>query len=762
MTIPEPNKILVPFADSGLKNSIPANANNTTGKAGFDKGFPERTMLPKVSGGIPPSGMDFNGILYDITSAIRYMQAGGKPTYDAAFAAAIGGYPSGAVLIGDDGVSVFQNAVAGNETDPNSGGAGWTRPDLQMMELYRRSYAEAGYNLIDGSFEAGGTLVNANDVLLQGTTGKAFSGTAGSVVAGTDPLGPRFVDRSGDITVDVGTYASLRSYAGSASKIRCLGRSNLLDRASGFFVLDTTDTSTTDDDATVLVGVSGRRWKRQFNGDADVRWWGAKDFTNSDVAFQNAADYSNKTGKRIWVEGEFHLDSSILCGSEQSHLRSVHFIGPNFSSQNGETYGAKLRFSGTDGFRVVKRTQFHITNIFLDGDRGVRPPADYKDYLLSLSKSAIRSSEDTMDANCFTFITGCFFTKWKYGLDFSRGSWSSNYIQNTFFLCYQAGLHFRPHSAIHHRNTVFSCIRGFHLIEQSSGQFTENELNSGKYTEYQLKLTRPQCGVHNSNYMEHQEGVTTVDAGANWGLGFIPIIVELDRFMISEPVIDNNLINSPSTQVGILYVQAPGQENNHYGASAKQPENNTIIGVTNPIAIAAIGTGAVLFSRFVLGKSPKTVALQLNGATGKAMAVGPGASAKMVKTWVRADIATASASNSPVCGAADIVYDTTNSVGPNGLHHGFLARTKPRIEITVTATTDATPAKIRLTVAKWGGAAEEHFHGALLANETKTFTFVYYPVENSINEDYSVRFNDGITAHPTSMKITVRSTYYAV
>lgn len=556
-------------------------------------------------------------------------------------------------------------------------------------------------------------------------------------------------------------YADLRSYAGTATKVDVYGREHIFDQCFGKFVRSANDTSSTDDDATNLIDALGRRWKRQFNDDADVRWWGAKDFTNSDVAFQNAADYSNKTGKRIWVEGEFHLDSSILCGSV-SNQRTVHFIGPNFSSQNGEAYGAKLRFSNADGFRVVKKTLFHITNILLDGDRGVQPPANYKDYLLSLSKSAIRSNEDTMDANCITFITGCFFTKWKYGLDFSRGSWSSNYIQNTFSCCYQAGIHFRPHSAIHHRNTVFGCIRGFHLIEQSSGQFTENELNAGKYTEYQLKLTRPQCGVHNSNYMEHQEGVPTVDAGANWGLGFIPIIVELDRYMISEPVIDNNLINAPSTNVGILYVQAPGQEIHHYEATAKQPENNTFVSVTNPIAIAAIGTGDIQFSRFVLGKSPKTVALQLNGATGKAKAVGPGASAKMVKTWVREDIATASASNSPVCGAADIAYDTTNSVGPNGLYHRAYTGTKPRLEITVTASTDVTKANIMLTVSKWNGASEENFKGSLLANETKTFNFVYYPYENANIEDFSVRFHSSVTAHPTTMKVTVRSTYYAV
>lgn len=63
-------------------------------------------------------------------------------------------------------------------------------------ESMRRSYAEAGYNLVDGSFEAGGALVNANDVLLQESTGKAFSGPAGPVAAGTDPVLGGFVDRS--------------------------------------------------------------------------------------------------------------------------------------------------------------------------------------------------------------------------------------------------------------------------------------------------------------------------------------------------------------------------------------------------------------------------------------------------------------------------------------------------------------------------------------------------------------------------------------
>lgn len=68
----------------------------------------------------------------------------------------------------------------------------------QMREALRRSYAEAGYNLVEGSFETGGIFTNENDVLLHEKTGKAYSGPAGPVAAGTNPTsGGGFVDRSG-------------------------------------------------------------------------------------------------------------------------------------------------------------------------------------------------------------------------------------------------------------------------------------------------------------------------------------------------------------------------------------------------------------------------------------------------------------------------------------------------------------------------------------------------------------------------------------
>lgn len=167
--------------------------------------------------------------------------------------------------------------------------SGALRPSV--IEALRRSYAEAGYNLVDGSFEAGGTLVNANDVLLQERTGKAFSGPAGVVADGTNPESGGFVDVSGnvgDITlrseliamdgaglVGAGNYGYIDSYTGDSSHIKCYGVNNAFDGGHGDFYLDASDTASPSS-GVCRVDALGRRWKRQVTGDFDWRWWGVK------------------------------------------------------------------------------------------------------------------------------------------------------------------------------------------------------------------------------------------------------------------------------------------------------------------------------------------------------------------------------------------------------------------------------------------------------------------------------------------------------
>ncbi|QHJ83117.1 MAG: hypothetical protein [Caudoviricetes sp.] len=125
MPISTPSQIKVPFATSGLKNAIPSESNPVTGNAGYDAGFPATNMTPKEAGGIPPFGQDFNGILFDITTAIQYLEAGMQFPYSSSFATAVGGYPLGAIVTRTDGTGFWRNTVPNNTTNPETFGAGW-------------------------------------------------------------------------------------------------------------------------------------------------------------------------------------------------------------------------------------------------------------------------------------------------------------------------------------------------------------------------------------------------------------------------------------------------------------------------------------------------------------------------------------------------------------------------------------------------------------------------------------------------------------
>lgn len=75
----------------------------------------------------------------------------------------------------------------------DSGGSPYVR--INIAELDRRSYAEAGYNVV-GTFQAGFTIVSANDIGIDEVTGKGFTGPVGPVVAGTNPASGGFTDVS--------------------------------------------------------------------------------------------------------------------------------------------------------------------------------------------------------------------------------------------------------------------------------------------------------------------------------------------------------------------------------------------------------------------------------------------------------------------------------------------------------------------------------------------------------------------------------------
>ena len=73
-------------------------------------------------------------------------------------------------------------------------------------------------------------------------------------------------------------YAALRAYNGRATRIYITGLLVTAKPAgiAGVFQYDPTDTTSADNGGTIIVGADGRRWKRDFIGAVNIKWFGAK------------------------------------------------------------------------------------------------------------------------------------------------------------------------------------------------------------------------------------------------------------------------------------------------------------------------------------------------------------------------------------------------------------------------------------------------------------------------------------------------------
>lgn len=132
MSINRPVNLSKPFAADGGRSVIPVDSqigSGDSGAASYTDGFPPLTRTPIAAGGIPPKGLDMNGVLYDVSAHTVFQNAGGQYRFDAELAAAIGGYPKGVVLQSDDGLSSYVSLVDDNHgdfnTDPSVIGVSW-------------------------------------------------------------------------------------------------------------------------------------------------------------------------------------------------------------------------------------------------------------------------------------------------------------------------------------------------------------------------------------------------------------------------------------------------------------------------------------------------------------------------------------------------------------------------------------------------------------------------------------------------------------
>jgi hypothetical protein len=201
-----PSKLVLPFANAGGKTTIPVNSQIgvTGGAASLTDGFPPLTRTPLAAGGVPPSGLDMNGILFQMSNVLRWANAGGGYPYDSTFVndANVAGYPKGARVLRSDGTGYWLSTTDGNVTDPestDSAAAGWladftTGAALVTMTSSNVTLTASQYGkpiiIISGALTANLNLIFPTIVsewaVINNTSG-AFTIT-GKTIAGTGVL----------------------------------------------------------------------------------------------------------------------------------------------------------------------------------------------------------------------------------------------------------------------------------------------------------------------------------------------------------------------------------------------------------------------------------------------------------------------------------------------------------------------------------------------------------------------------------------------
>lgn len=176
-----PTKFNIPWGNSASAaylRAIPqaSQIGITNCAASLTDGFPPLTFTPSASGGCPPFGQDFNGILNQITLWARWQAMGGPVFWDSTFSTAIGGYPKAARVMS----STLQGRVWYSTVDNNT-----TNPDDQTG-------AAANWVAAPGTYAAGApiasltTTIPLNTVSANGlTVGNASSNATNRANADT-------------------------------------------------------------------------------------------------------------------------------------------------------------------------------------------------------------------------------------------------------------------------------------------------------------------------------------------------------------------------------------------------------------------------------------------------------------------------------------------------------------------------------------------------------------------------------------------------
>lgn len=222
-------------------------------------------------------------------------------------------------------VDDFGRLMGISEGDSTNGVTGQVRP------TYNKVMKSVGFKPGSGDFTTGFTVMPGerdiawyDPVSLNWYSYLGVIPTGGHPVSpGTNPVGDtdwkpvtdrllreQLADIDGSTLIGETDYAGIRASTITSGRFNCLGRTNIFDEANGVFYVDESDTTSLDDDGTILVNAAGARVKRQYTGHVNVRWFGATPSDDTDqMAIKNRdafrkATLSMKSAWDAWKVGK--------------------------------------------------------------------------------------------------------------------------------------------------------------------------------------------------------------------------------------------------------------------------------------------------------------------------------------------------------------------------------------------------------------------------------------------------------------------------
>lgn len=128
---PTPQVLLEAIASAAgptfITSPMPETPTGTLA-ASIQGGFPPVTMTDVQAGGKPPLGQDANGFFNLVSGHTVWVESGQLYTFNAALAAAQGGYALGAIIAMADGSGVWQCISAGTQVNPDTTPTGTWNP----------------------------------------------------------------------------------------------------------------------------------------------------------------------------------------------------------------------------------------------------------------------------------------------------------------------------------------------------------------------------------------------------------------------------------------------------------------------------------------------------------------------------------------------------------------------------------------------------------------------------------------------------------